>query len=98
MPQVAFAVGAVGGPMMGLALIAKERRHAGISLDDDVAAAPAIATLGLAFRPPFGPLVGDHPGAAVAGPEMHFYLIDEHENSSPISETDPGVGLSRERR
>jgi hypothetical protein len=96
-PQITFTVGAVGSPMMRLALIAKEGCNTWVGFDDDIAPSAAVAALRLAFGSSFGPLIGDDPGATVTGPQMYLYPIDEHE-TPPRSGHRLEAGLSREKR
>ena len=80
---LAPAVGAVGGPAMGVVAEGEERGDVVVGHQPHVTASTTVAAVG----PPTGDVglasEGDGPGPAVAGPHVEPALVDELGHDGP---------------
>ena len=76
-PVAALARAAVAGLLVRVVVEVQQRVHAGVDLEDDVAAVAAVAAVGPAERLVLLAVDRGHPVAAVAGGHVHDHSVDE---------------------
>ena len=95
MAQIAFAVGAIGGPPMGMPRIAKQSGGGIVGDGDHGTAAAARTAIGFAAWPTFDATKAGNSGSAVSAADFDADPVYEHGNSGSRRSRSPEPATPR---